>query len=44
VLTAGLAVATVDGDGDGMLDDWEIGYFGSSNATQAYRYLAAAHQ
>ena len=32
MLVAGPAPAAVDGDGDGMLDDWEIGYFGSTNA------------
>jgi hypothetical protein len=34
VLTAGPALAAVDGDGDGMRDDWEVAYFGSTNAAR----------
>ena len=32
LLAAGRVAASVDGDGDGMLDDWEVAYFGSTNA------------
>ena len=31
---AAQAIASVDADGDGMLDDWEVAYFGSTNATR----------
>jgi hypothetical protein len=32
MLVVGQASAAVDGDLDGMLDDWEVRYFGSTNA------------
>jgi hypothetical protein len=34
LLMIGVASASVDNDGDGMLDDWEIQFFGSSNAAR----------